>query len=133
MNRGHYKKDLIETGNRVINYCCSALFPWFGHRRASTIKLTGLSVGVMTSRMEGSSSRQAVRKLIFCRICGDDSFLITLTRFFIFVSLRWLYKQHQNRKVNSRFVSFDFTKETFRFYDQDDHEYEIFSALSSAS
>jgi len=42
--------------------------------------------------MNGSSSRQAVRTLIFCRMWGDDSFLIVFTRFLVFVSLRWLCK-----------------------------------------
>ena len=52
--------------------------------------LTGRSVGVMTSRMKGKSSRQAVCVSTFCRIRGDDSFLMVFTRFLVFVSLRWL-------------------------------------------
>ena len=58
-----------------------------------TSVLTGLSVGVNTSNMKGSSSRQAVRRLMFCRMWGDDSFLIVFTRFLVFVSLRWLCKR----------------------------------------
>ena len=59
--------------------------------------LTGLNVGVITSNINGSKSRQAIRRLIFFLMCGDDSFLIAFTRFLVLVSLRWLWKWAINR------------------------------------
>lgn len=61
--------------------------------------LTGLNVGVITSNINGSKSRQAIRRLIFFLMCGDDSFLIAFTRFLVLVSLRWLWKWAINRST----------------------------------
>lgn len=80
--------------------CVINIMIWFDFKwTIQIIMLTGLNVGVITSNINGSKSRQAIRRLIFFLMCGDDSFLIAFTRFLVLVSLRWLWKWAINRST----------------------------------